>query len=58
LPTRLNQWWESIPFLTSAIVVVCGAIYFVCLLVGYDSFIEICFLPSAVVSRFQGIFSS
>ncbi|KAK2364577.1 rhomboid protein [Trifolium repens] len=53
LPTRLNQWWESIPFLTSAIVVVCGAIYFVCLLVGYDSFIEICFLPSAVVSRFQ-----
>lgn len=53
LPTRVNQWWESIPFFTSAVVIVCGAIYFVCLLVGYDSFSEICFLPSAVVSRFQ-----
>ncbi|CAJ1880747.1 unnamed protein product, partial [Sphenostylis stenocarpa] len=53
LPTRMNQWWESIPFLTSAVVVVCGVIYLVCLLVGYDSFVEVCFLPSAVVSRFQ-----
>ncbi|KAF7804191.1 rhomboid-like protein 15 isoform X1 [Senna tora] len=53
VPTRLNQWWESIPFLTSAVVVVCGIIYLVCLLVGYDSFFEICFLPSAVISRFQ-----
>ncbi|KAK7378903.1 hypothetical protein VNO80_04352 [Phaseolus coccineus] len=53
LPTRMNQWWESIPFLTSAVVVVCGVIYLVCLLVGYDSFAEVCFLPSAVVSRFQ-----
>ncbi|XP_061372110.1 rhomboid-like protein 15 [Gastrolobium bilobum] len=53
VPTRLNQWWESIPFLTSAVVVVCGIIYLVCLLVGYDSFAEVCFLPSAVVSRFQ-----
>ncbi|KAJ1390692.1 Ubiquitin-associated domain [Sesbania bispinosa] len=51
--TRLNQYWESIPFLTSAVVAVCGIIYLVCLLVGYDSFAEICFLPSAVVSRFQ-----
>ncbi|KAJ4971277.1 hypothetical protein NE237_004376 [Protea cynaroides] len=53
LPTRLSQWWEGIPFLTSAVVIVCGIIYLVCLLVGYDSFIEICFLPSAVLSRFQ-----
>ncbi|TKY61869.1 Rhomboid protein 15 [Spatholobus suberectus] len=53
LPTRMSQWWESIPFLTSAVVVVCGIIYLVCLLVGYDSFAEVCFLPSAVVSRFQ-----
>ena len=53
--TRLNQLWESIPFLTSAIVAVCGIIYLVCLLVGYDSFAEVCFLPSAVVSRFQGM---
>ncbi|KAH1195505.1 Rhomboid-like protein 15 [Glycine max] len=53
LPTRMSQWWESIPFLTSAVVVVCGIIYLVCLLVGYDSFNEVCFLPSAVVSRFQ-----
>ncbi|KAL9242535.1 hypothetical protein vseg_016526 [Gypsophila vaccaria] len=51
--TRLNQWWESIPFVTSAVVAVCAAIYLVCLFVGYDSFIEICFLPSAVISQFQ-----
>ncbi|XP_051113677.1 rhomboid-like protein 15 [Andrographis paniculata] len=53
LQTRLNQWWEGIPFLTSAIVIVCGIIYLVCLFVGYDSFVEVCFLPSAVVSHFQ-----
>lgn len=53
LPTRMSQWWESIPFLTSAVIVVCGVIYFLCLLVGYDSFAEVCFLPSDVVSRFQ-----
>ncbi|XP_073153146.1 rhomboid-like protein 15 isoform X3 [Henckelia pumila] len=53
LSTRVNQWWENIPFLTSAIVVICGVIYFVCLLVGYDSFAEVCFLPSAVISHFQ-----
>lgn len=53
LSTRLSQWWESVPFLTSAIVAVCVTIYLVCLLVGYDSFGEICFLPSALVSHFQ-----
>ncbi|KAJ4832039.1 Rhomboid-like protein 15 [Turnera subulata] len=53
LQTRAGQWWESIPFLTSVVVIVCGAIYLACLLLGYDSFYEICFLPSAVVSRFQ-----
>lgn len=53
MPTRLGQWWDGIPFLTSAVVVVCGIIYLVCLLVGYDSFFEICFLPSAVLSQFQ-----
>lgn len=51
--TRVGQWWEGIPFLTSAVVVVCGAIYLVCLLAGYDSFEEVCFWPTAVVSRFQ-----
>lgn len=51
--TQLNQWWEGTPFITSAIVAVCAAIYLVCLLVGYDSFVEICFLPSAVLSQFQ-----
>ncbi|KAL5708906.1 Rhomboid-like protein 15 [Ranunculus cassubicifolius] len=51
--TRISQYWESIPFLTSAIVAVCATIYFVCLLVGYDSFTEVCFLPSGVVSHFQ-----
>ncbi|KAF9680757.1 hypothetical protein SADUNF_Sadunf06G0154800 [Salix dunnii] len=53
LQTRVGQWWESIPFLTSAVVVVCVVIYLVCLLIGYDSFYEICFLPTAVVSHFQ-----
>lgn len=53
LPTRVGQWWEGIPFLTSAVVIVCGAIYLVCLLVGYDYFSEICFLPSAIISSFQ-----
>ncbi|KAK9170207.1 hypothetical protein Syun_002347 [Stephania yunnanensis] len=53
LPTRLSHWWEGIPFITSAIVIVCGIIYLVCLFVGYDSFAEICFWPSAVISRFQ-----
>nr|AIY60714.1 rhomboid protein Lonja_RBL15 [Lonicera japonica] len=53
LSTRVGQWWEGIPFLTSAVVIVCGAIYVVCLLVGYDSFAEVCFWPSQVVSRFQ-----
>ncbi|XP_009615889.1 rhomboid-like protein 15 isoform X1 [Nicotiana tomentosiformis] len=53
LQTRMGQWWEGIPVLTSSVVVVCGVIYLVCLLVGYDSFAEVCFWPSAVISRFQ-----
>ncbi|KAI4378503.1 hypothetical protein MLD38_015974 [Melastoma candidum] len=53
LPTTLRQWWEGIPLLTSAVVAVCGAIYLICLLTGYDSFREICFLPYAVISQFQ-----
>lgn len=53
LPTRFKQWWEGIPFVTSVVVAVCAAIYLVCLLIGYDSFEEVCFLPSAVVSKFQ-----
>lgn len=53
LPTRFKQWWEGIPFLTSTVVAVCGVIYLVCLLVGYDSFTEVCFWPSAVLSKAQ-----
>ncbi|CAN6465063.1 unnamed protein product [Victoria cruziana] len=53
LSTRLNQWWGGIPFITSGVVVVCGFIYLLCLLAGYDSFAEICFWPSMVISRFQ-----
>ncbi|XP_004982286.1 rhomboid-like protein 15 isoform X2 [Setaria italica] len=53
IPTRLNQWWSSIPFVTSGVVLICGAIYLLCLLIGYDSYAEICFLPSAVASHFQ-----
>ncbi|XP_071690528.1 rhomboid-like protein 15 isoform X2 [Rutidosis leptorrhynchoides] len=60
LPTRFKQWWEGIPFLTSMVIAVCAAIYLVCLLIGYDSFVEVCFLPSAVISKFQvyRVFSS
>lgn len=53
LQTRVGQWWDGIPFLTSAVVILCGVIYLVCLLVGYDSFYEVCFLPDAVISHFQ-----
>ncbi|XVF76009.1 hypothetical protein PTKIN_Ptkin13bG0233200 [Pterospermum kingtungense] len=53
LQTRASQWWDGIPFLTSAVIIVCGAIYLICLLFGYDSFHEICFLPGAIVSHFQ-----
>jgi len=55
IPTRLNQWWSSIPFVTSGVVLICGVIYLLCLLIGYDSYAEICFLPSAVASHFQGL---
>jgi hypothetical protein len=58
IPTRLNQWWSSIPFVTSGVVLICGAIYLLCLLIGYDSYAEICFLPSAVASHFQGLYHS
>ncbi|KAL2900852.1 Rhomboid-like protein 15, partial [Bienertia sinuspersici] len=51
--SRVNQWWEGIPFITSAVVAVCAAVYLVCLLFGYDSFVEICFFPSAIISQFQ-----
>lgn len=53
LPTKIGQWWEGIPLLTSVVLIVCGAIYLLCLLAGYDSFEEVCFLPVAVVTRFQ-----
>lgn len=58
ISTRLNQWWSSTPFITSGVTVICGAIYLVCLLIGYDSYAEICFLPSAVASHFQGLINS
>lgn len=53
LTTRMGQWWEGIPFLTSVVVIVCSVIYLVSLFVGYDSFLEVCFLPSAIISHFQ-----
>lgn len=53
LPTRLNQWWAGVPFITSGVIIICGVIYLVCLLSGYDSFYSVCFLPSAIVSRFE-----
>lgn len=53
LQTRLSSWWEGIPFLTSTVVISCGAIYMVCLLIGYDSFAGVCFSPSKVISHFE-----
>ncbi|KFK35111.1 hypothetical protein AALP_AA5G237700 [Arabis alpina] len=53
IQTRVGQWWNAIPILTSSVVVVCGIIYLICLLTGYDTFYEVCFLPSAILSRFQ-----
>nr|GME07802.1 rhomboid-like protein 15 [Ipomoea batatas] len=53
LQTRLGSWWEGIPFFTSTVIIACGVVYLVCLLVGYDSFAEVCFLPLEVISRFQ-----
>ncbi|XP_078437402.1 RHOMBOID-like protein 15 [Wolffia australiana] len=53
LQTRFGQWWGGITFVTSAVLVLCSFIYLVCLLVGYDSFREVCFLPVDVVSHFQ-----
>ncbi|CAH9089069.1 unnamed protein product [Cuscuta epithymum] len=60
IQTRLNNWWEGIPFFTSTIIITCGVIYLVCLLIGYDSFAEVCFSPSEVISHFEvyRIFSS
>ena len=56
LGTRVSQWWTSIPFITGIIVIVCGAIYAICLLTGYDSFVQVCFLPGAVTSHYEGKF--
>ncbi|KAH9322806.1 hypothetical protein KI387_017445, partial [Taxus chinensis] len=53
LSTRIGQWWDGVPFITSGLVVVCGIIYLICLLIGYDSYYEICFWPAEVISRFQ-----
>ncbi|KAG6526233.1 hypothetical protein ZIOFF_016215 [Zingiber officinale] len=55
LPTRLHQWWASVPFITSGIIFTCGIIYLVCLLVGYDSFSQICFSPFEIISHFQAL---
>jgi hypothetical protein len=54
--TRISQWWSSIPFVTGIIVIICGVIYAICLLIGYDSFVEVCFLPGAVTAHYEGKF--
>ncbi|KAI5063045.1 hypothetical protein GOP47_0021592 [Adiantum capillus-veneris] len=53
LSTRVSQWWTAVPFVTSAIVLLCGIIYTVCLLFGYDSFYQVCFLPSSITAKFE-----
>ncbi|XP_044492017.1 rhomboid-like protein 15 isoform X2 [Mangifera indica] len=53
LSTRVSQWWDGIPFFTSAVVIVCGTIYLICLLTGYEKFYQICFLPYELISEFQ-----
>ncbi|GLJ31689.1 hypothetical protein SUGI_0636810 [Cryptomeria japonica] len=53
LSTRIGQWWGGVPFITSGLVIVCGIIYLICLLIGYDSYYEICLWPAEVISKFQ-----
>ncbi|KAJ7281189.1 hypothetical protein O6H91_Y365900 [Diphasiastrum complanatum] len=53
LSTRVGQWWSALPSVTGTVVVVCGAIYAVTLLFGYDEFQQVCFLPVMVVSKWQ-----
>nr|AGT16744.1 hypothetical protein SHCRBa_015_N03_R_310 [Saccharum hybrid cultivar R570] len=57
-PNIITEWWSSIPFITSGVVLICGVIYLLCLLIGYDSYVEICFLPSAVASHFSRFYTS
>lgn len=41
------------PFVTSTIFIVCGTIYIICLLIGYDSFQQVCFLPAAITANYE-----
>lgn len=51
--TRASQWWTAVPFVTSTIFIVCGTIYIICLLIGYDSFQQVCFLPAAITANYE-----
>uniref|UniRef100_A0A7I4EAD2 UBA domain-containing protein n=1 Tax=Physcomitrium patens TaxID=3218 RepID=A0A7I4EAD2_PHYPA len=53
LSTRANQWWAAVPCVTAGVVFLCTAIYVICLLFGYDSFIQVCLLPKYIVDRVQ-----
>lgn len=41
------------PLATSAVVVACVAVYVAGLLLGYDSFAEVCSSPEFVVAKLQ-----
>lgn len=53
LSTRVSQWWLAVPFITATVMISCAAIYAISLLVGYDSFEQVCFLPYKITSKFQ-----
>ncbi|CAM6053742.1 unnamed protein product, partial [Sphagnum tenellum] len=53
LSTRASQWWTAVPSVTVSIVFSCSAIYVISLVLGYDSFHQVCLLPSYLVQHFQ-----
>eukprot|EP00884_Botryococcus_braunii_P019360 jgi/Botrbrau1/6107/Bobra.331_2s0004.2 len=53
LSTRIQVWIESIPIFTRSMLFLCGGIYLVGLIVGYDEFDAICLNAPAVAQYLQ-----
>ncbi|GJP74975.1 hypothetical protein CLOP_g5477 [Closterium sp. NIES-67] len=51
--TRIHQWWLAVPLVTASVFAVCVAVFAADLLVGYDSFREVCFAPALSVVHWQ-----
>ncbi|GJP61123.1 hypothetical protein CLOP_g18326 [Closterium sp. NIES-67] len=51
--TRIHQWWLAVPLVTASVFAVCVAVFAADLLVGYDSFREVCFSPAMSVVHWQ-----